>query len=177
MSATAPSRGLVLQLDERAHTATLAGQYMHGDNFDSEYMGSTEPLPNGNELIGWGSQPYFSEYSTSGQPLLDARLPSPDISYRARREPWVGLPLYPPAAAARRAGGRVTVYASWNGATAVASWRVRAGSAGRLAAVASTPKAGFETAIPVAGAHTTFQVQALDAHGKVIGTSRALPVG
>jgi hypothetical protein len=174
VSPTAPSRGLVLKLNTQTHTATFVGQYSHGTNFDSDYMGSVEPLANGNEFVGWGSAPWFTEYSSSGQMLLDARLPGSDISYRATVEPWVGLPLYPPAGAARRQGGKTTVYASWNGATELASWRVieirPPGSAGTTSTVASAPKSGFETAIPVTQG-SRFEVQALDAHGHVIGTS------
>jgi hypothetical protein len=173
VSPTAPSRGLVLKLDQPAHTATLVAQYPHADKFNAEYMGNTQPLPNGNVFVGWGSQPYFSEYSRSGQQLLDAAFPTPDLSYRANREQWVGLPLYPPTGAARQKAGTTTVYASWNGATQVASWRVLAGSSGsRLPVVATRAKSGFETAIPVPQSHTTFKVEALDASGRVIGTSQ-----
>jgi hypothetical protein len=91
-------------------------------------MGNIEPLPNGNEFVGWGSQPYFSEYTASGRMLLGAVLPGPDITYRATIEPWVGLPRYPPSGAVRRKNGRTVVYAGWNGATQVASWRVLAAS-------------------------------------------------
>jgi hypothetical protein len=69
------------------------------------------------------------------------------------------------------------VYASWNGATQVRSWRVLGGtSAGAQAAVASAAKSGFETAIPVARGYSTFRVQALDAHGRTLGTSRPFSV-
>ena len=174
VSPTAPSRGLVLKLDERSHTATLAGQYSHGTHFDSEYMGSIEPLPNGNEFVGWGSAPFFSEYDASGNTLLDARLPGSDITYRATVEPWVGKPSQPPSGAARRAGGRTVVYASWNGATEVSTWRVLgAGTSGGLTQIAEAPRSGFETAIAVTRqGDKTFRVQALDADGRPIGTSR-----
>ncbi len=119
VSPTAASRGLVLKLDQKTHTATFADEYSHGSNFDSDYMGSLEPLANGNELVGWGSSPFITEYSASGDMLLDARLPGSDITYRAQLEPWVGQPLTPPAAAARQKAGKTTVYASWNGATQV----------------------------------------------------------
>jgi EmrB/QacA subfamily drug resistance transporter len=168
VSPTAYSRGLVLKLDQSTRKATLAGQYTHGSSFNADYMGSLQPLAGGNELVGWGSLPYFSEYDASGHFLLDAVFPGHDLSYRVRLEPWVGLPLYPPAGAARARGGRTVVYASWNGATSVASWKVLA--AGRP--VASTPKSGFETAIPVSGSYSTFRVQAVDVHGRSIGTSR-----
>ena len=170
---TSYSRGLVLKLDQRTHSAQLAGEYTHGSNFNSEYMGSLEPLPNGNEFVGWGSAPFFTEYDSSGNMLLDARLPGHDLSYRATVEPWVGSPLYPPAGAARQTAGKTTVYASWNGATEVKSWRVLGGaSSGAQARVASAAKSAFETAIPVAQGSKTFRVQALDAHGRVIGTSK-----
>jgi EmrB/QacA subfamily drug resistance transporter len=172
VSPTAPSRGLVLKLDPRSHTATLVGQYSHGNNFDADYMGSVEPLPNGNEFVGWGSAPWFTEYDSSGRMLLDARLPGSDITYRATLEPWVGQPPYPPAGAARRQSGRTTVYASWNGATQVVRWRVLALGENATSTVATAAKSGFETAIPVTQGSTSFEVQALDAQDRVIGTSQ-----
>ncbi len=175
VSPTGASRGLVLKLDQRTHTATFAAAYSHGSKFDSDYMGSLQPLANGNEMVGWGSSPFITEYSASGDMLLDARLPGSDITYRAEVQRWVGLPLTPPAGAAREKDGKTTVYASWNGATEVAAWKVLAGAGGQT--VATAAKSGFETAIPVGQSYKTFEVQALDAHGKVIGTSRQFSVG
>jgi hypothetical protein len=177
VSPTAPSRGLVLKLDLHARTATFAGAYGHGNDFDSEYMGSIQPLPGGNELVGWGSQPFLSEYTASGQLLLDAALPNPDISYRATLQPWEGLPPYPPAGRALQKDGKTTVYASWNGATRVASWRVLGGqNTAGLRVVARRPKSGFETAIPLPQSYISFAVQALDARGRAIGVSRTFGV-
>jgi EmrB/QacA subfamily drug resistance transporter len=123
--ATAPSRGLVLKVDQSTRTAALLSQYNGGGEFESEFMGDARPTANGNLFVGWGSEPYFSEYSTQGKLLLEGKFPEPDLSYRATVEPWVGLPEYPPAGAARKTNGRTTVYASWNGATQVVSWRVQ----------------------------------------------------
>jgi EmrB/QacA subfamily drug resistance transporter len=171
--ATAASRGLVLALDENAKTAKLAAQYPGGDQFETEYMGDTQPLPNGNAFIGWGSEPYLSEYSRTGKQLLQGHFPGPDLSYRSTIESWVGLPLTKPAGAARQTGGKTTVYASWNGATQLASWRVLAGSnAGSLKVVANLARSGFETEIPMAGSYRSFELQARDIKGHVIGTSR-----
>jgi EmrB/QacA subfamily drug resistance transporter len=171
--ASAPSRGLVLKLDPAAHTATLAAQYPGGGSFESEYMGDTQPLPNGNVMIGWGSDRWFSEYSRAGTLLLEGEFPRPDQTYRATLNQWVGLPLTAPLGAARQAGGKTTVYASWNGATQLASWRVLAGtSSARLAVVAASPKSGFETAIAVPAGYTSFEVQALGAGGKVLAVSQ-----
>ncbi|HXP28538.1 MAG TPA: hypothetical protein VN804_02185, partial [Solirubrobacteraceae bacterium] len=83
-----------------------------------------------------------------------------------------------PAGAARQAGGKTTVYASWNGATQLASWRVLAASGSASAkAVASAAKSGFETAIAVPPGASSFTLQALDAAGRVIGTSRSFTLG
>ena len=171
--ATGPSRGLMLKLNPAAHTATLAAQYPGGGNFESEFMGDAQPLGNGNAFIGWGSEPYFSEYSSSGRLILEGKFPKPDLSYRATVEQWIGLPLSAPAGAARQADGKTTVYASWNGATQPVSWVVLAGpSASRLAVVARTAKSGFETAISVPQGYKSFRVQALAAGGRVIGASQ-----
>ena len=69
-----------------------------GEGFESDYMGDTQPLANGNVFVGWGSEPYFSEYSRSGKLLFEGELPGPDLSYRATLEQWVGLPLTSPRA-------------------------------------------------------------------------------
>ncbi len=171
--ATAASRGLVLELDQSTHTAKLVAQYPGGNQFETEYMGDTQPLANGNTFVGWGSEPYFSEYSHSGQRLLQASFPGSDLSYRETLDPWVGEPLTQPAGAARKRDGGTTVYASWNGATRVVSWRVLAAvGSGRLSTVASAARSGFETAIPVPAGYTSFKVQALGAAGHVIGASQ-----
>ena len=73
-------------------------------------------------------------------------------------------------------GGRATVYASWNGDTRTASWRMLAGaSAQTLAPVATAPRSGFETSrrLPAPAAYVA--VQALDASGAVLASSRTIP--
>jgi hypothetical protein len=66
------------------------------------------------------------------------------------------------------------VYASWNGATDIVSWRVLAGrSPATLGPVLEVAKSGFETAIALpAGVSLHYlAVQALDASGALIGAS------
>jgi EmrB/QacA subfamily drug resistance transporter len=166
-----PSRAVTLRLNQASHTASLVSAYEH-KGLSAAYMGSTQVLPNGSTLVGWGEAPYFSEYSKSGKLLLDATLPGSDLSYRATQvSQWTGLPLTAPSGAARQGGGGTVVYASWNGATEVRSWRVLGGSDSRhLAVVATKAKSGFETVIR-AGTGSVFKIQALDARGQVIGTS------
>ncbi|MFL5893822.1 MAG: arylsulfotransferase family protein [Thermoleophilaceae bacterium] len=166
------SRGLVIKLDEAKKTAAFV--------FDrklyelvSGTQGNLQTLPNGNEMIGWGQQPFFSEFSKAGKLLLSIRFPDPDISYRAYRLPWHGRPSGRPAVAVRAvSGGRTRVYISWNGATDVVSYQVLSGRSSRkLALVKRVHRGGFETAVSVHGKGLLYRVKAVDARGRVLGTS------
>lgn len=171
------SRALVLRLDMRTMRATVAREYVHPKRILSPFQGNAQFLPNGNVLVGWGSQPYTTEFSRDGRVLFDSRIAGGDNSYRAYRFPWVGRPTEPPSVAARQARdeGEVLVSASWNGATEVATWEVLAGdSATSLEPVARVPKDGFETEIRIADAGPYVAVRALDAHGNTLATSEAV---
>ena len=165
LSPEGPSRGLVLRLDPAAKTARLVREYRHDQELHAAYMGSFQQASHGNVVVGWGAEPYISEYTEDGRVLLDGKLPRPDLTYRAIVEPWVGVPHEPPAAVVRGS----TVYASWNGATQLASWRVLAG--GRV--VAQRAKAGFETAVRLPHPDRAVRVQALDRAGRVLATVAA----
>ncbi len=170
-----PTRGLVLKIDTSRHTASLVAQYNRTPSISAAFLGNTDLLPNGNVVVGWGSQPYFSEYSRTGRLLLDAVWPGPDLSYRAFVQRWVGKPFFPPSGAVRRKHGRTTVYASWDGATQVVGWRVLAGSNAKhlTVVVARKAKSGFETAISLGRrSFRVYKVQALDARGHVLGASK-----
>jgi hypothetical protein len=72
----------------------------------------------------------------------------------------------------------MNVYASWNGATEVASWQVLAGAGpAALQPVRTAARASFETRIPVGVTARYVAVRALDATGAVLGTSPARRVG
>ncbi len=170
------SRGLVLAIDAQTKTDTVVSEYEHPTPpLLSGSQGSIQSLESGDVFIGWGAEPYFSEFSAGGQLLYDAHWHGSYQSYRSYRFPWTGAPSEPPAIAASPAGAHVTVYASWNGDTRTASWRVLAGpTAQQLTPVASAAREGFETAIAVPVAEGYVAVQALDASGAVLGTSRTI---
>jgi hypothetical protein len=168
------SRGIVLRLDARRHVATLARAYVHAPHVLAAHEGNVEALPGGGAFVGWGTSPYFSEFDAAGRRVLEGVLPGADESYRTYLAPWSGQPSRPPDVAVRPAGGGVTVYASWNGATDVASWQVLAGaSPSSLAPVASAARTGFETAIAASGG-PYFAVRALGGGGELLGTSQAV---
>ncbi len=169
-----PSRGEVIKLDAAAKSATLAAQFVRTPGVLSFCCGNAQSLPNGNWMVGWGGLANLTEFNAQGQMVYDAQLPRGDTSYRVYRLLWSGQPSDPPAIAARRAGGTTAVYASWNGATDVASWQLLSGaSAAHLRAVSMTPKSGFETVIPAPPA-AFYAVRAISASGGVLGTSSAV---
>jgi Arylsulfotransferase (ASST) len=175
------SRGILVALNRQTGTETLVAQFLHPAALKAGSQGNVQALPGGNLFIGWGAEPWFSEFTASGTLLFDARMPAKDESYRTYRFPWTGTPSGAPsiAASAPSASAPTTVYASWNGATTIASWRVLAGPAAPSAKVglfpvASAPASGFETAIPTPGPEAYVQVQALNAAGAVLGTSAAV---
>jgi len=178
----AESRGVLVEVDPDTKTDTILAQYEHPSPLTSGSQGNVEVLANGDVFIGWGAAPYFSEFSAGGQLLFDAHMPGSYESYRAYRFPWTGAPatlpaiaVSPPAGAAAQGAAPLTVYASWNGDTRTASWRVLAGpSAQQLSPVAAAPRSGFETAISVPAPQPFIAAQALDASGTVLATSPAI---
>ena len=169
------SRGIELKLDTNAKTATLV-QDLRLYELTSGTQGNVQRLANGDTFIGWGQQPYFSEFDKSGKLLLAVRLPDPMESYRAFRFTWTGHPSGRPAVAARANGRGTRVYVSWNGATQVAAYRVWTGSSSRHLKVAAkrARRVGFETTVAVKSGAPIVKVQALDSKGRVLGTSRAV---
>jgi len=172
------SRGIVVALDPATGTATLVTQLVHSPGLLAQSQGNTQALPNGDWFVGWGQEPFFSELSPQGTTLFDAHFPPHTQSYRSFRFPWVGTPEQPPLFAYISAGtGSGTVYASWNGATQVAAWRVLAGSSPQtLHPILTAPRSGFETAVALPGgtAGPYLSVQALDGAGTVLAAAAAV---
>ncbi len=171
------SRALTIRLDTTHRTATLVSQDEHDPPLRAGYEGSVQALSSGDELVGWGQQPFITEFNASGAIVFDAHFVGANSTYRAYRFPWNGVPTTPPAAAARAIGKTVTVYVSWNGATSVVDWRLLGGaSTSSLTALTTARWAGFETAIRLARSERYVAVQALNASGQVIGTSNVIRV-
>jgi hypothetical protein len=165
------SRALKLKLNFSRMTATLATQFEHAPALLADFEGNVQQLPDFSDFIGWGQQPYFSDYDSRGRLVLDGRFVGTTSSYRAYEFPWAGAPAAPPAVAAGTARGTTTVYASWNGATNLAAWRVLSGpSAAALRPTRTVVSTGFETWTTIRAAAYVV-VQALDAHGRVLATS------
>ncbi len=172
------SRPLRIRLDEVAKTASLARDYPPPETRTAWAMGNAQQVSDGGLFVGWGTFPGFSEIGPDGILRFDGRFVGGSVSYRCRRQPWVGRPATRPTlAAVKGTKGSTVVYASWNGATEVARWQLRAGSSksdlrpGRLVA-----RRGFETAIALPSRPRYVAVVALDRRGSVLGTSRPTSV-
>ncbi|GLZ11550.1 hypothetical protein Acsp04_17850 [Actinomadura sp. NBRC 104425] len=171
------SRVMWIKLDRKRRLATLVRQIVHPQPKAAATMGGAAGLPNGNTVVSWGSAGGFSEFSRTGELLLDATFADGFSTYRAYRFPWHGRPLTPPTVSLTGSTARVV----WNGATGVVRWRILAGpSRTALRPVAHMAWNGFDTAaelpsVAVSGARFV-KAEALDARGRVIGASAVTPV-
>ena len=163
----------LLSVDETARRVELKRSYQHPAKFVATSLGSVQAQPDGNVFVGWGTQPYASEFSADGKLIYDVQFGGPFRSYRTFLADWVGRPTDKPAVVARTyPGGGFAVYASWNGATEIDHWVVLAGnSASSLREVGSQAWSGFETMIVVNSSGPAFAIAAIDRDGNELGRS------
>jgi Arylsulfotransferase (ASST) len=172
------SRALILAVDRKRGTARLLRKFTHRPGrVVSRFMGNAQLLPNGNMLVGWGSEPFMTEFAADGRIVLDARLPRGGQNYRVLRFPWHAVPGRRPDVAYRFRRGRGHLYVSWNGATDVDSWRLEMGSRrGDLRAGDAVKRTGFETVLPVPHGVRWGRAVALDRGGNELRRSRIIRI-
>jgi hypothetical protein len=164
------SRAIHVAVDFTHMTARSTVDEKHSPPFATNYEGNVQALSDG-DFVGWGQQPYFTQFDAHGNTVFDGHMNSRTASYRAYRFQWNATPWTQPAIIASTSKSTSSVFMSWNGATNVAGWRVWSGSSRTsLHYVKSVSKHGFESeaAIPAA---KYVQVQAVDAHHNVIRSS------
>jgi Arylsulfotransferase (ASST) len=168
------TRVLRFRLDMGSKTATLARDYQAPELRTAWAMGNAQQVADGGLFIGWGTYPGFSEIGPDGTVRFDARFVGTSVTYRAHRGPWIGRPKTRPAIATRKvADGSTIVYASWNGATEVARWQVRAGSSATdLRPLRTVTRRGFETSITLRSKPRFVAAAALDRQGALLGMSK-----
>ncbi|MBU4336691.1 MAG: arylsulfotransferase family protein, partial [Actinobacteria bacterium] len=180
------SRGLLLDIDFTTETASVATTVYHDPSLSVSSQGSMQELADGDWFVGWGIEPYFSQYGAAGNTadtassnlLYEVKIGDDLFSYRAFRDTWVGTPTTSPKTVAQSANGQTTVCASWNGSTETVAWRVLAGASESdlSVVVPNVQRDGFETSATVPGTAEYYQVEALDSAGEVIGTSAVVAV-
>jgi len=163
----AVSAALRFRLDEEAMTAELVQELRHEDRYGYA-MGNAQYLDDGHVLVGWGMDPYATEFDADGEVVFELGQLGLG-SYRSYRSPWTGRPTTLPDVGLGTDGA---AYCSWNGATEVASWRVLAGpSRDALARAGTARRDGFETRVELSGDPAWYLAEALDTNGRVLGRS------
>ncbi|HET9719184.1 MAG TPA: arylsulfotransferase family protein [Solirubrobacteraceae bacterium] len=169
------SRGLTLQLDLANHRASVIREDQHKGPLLAYFEGNVQVLANGDDFVGWGEQPFFSEFNSRGQEIFDGRFVGHTNSYRAYRFSWWGQPAAPPATRLRVVHGLRTLYVSWNGATDVSRWRLVGGPTPTSTDWITTyRKRTFETAMRLPHAYHYVVAEALGSHGQILSSSRPI---
>jgi Arylsulfotransferase (ASST) len=173
------SRGVRVAINAKTHSVRLIGEYRHAPQLAANFEGNVQPLSHGDVFLGWGQQPDFSQDTAAGAQVFSAHFPSGTSTYRAYRFGWRAQPATAPAVAvARGPGDLLTLFASWNGATDVAAWRVlTGGSPSALQGREHRARTGFQTVLRIHTRHRYVAVQALGRSGKVLATSAIKQLG
>jgi hypothetical protein len=82
------SRAITVKLNPWEHVATLVASEDQPEGLSAPSQGNAQTTPEGNLVVGWGSLPYFSEFSQSGKLLFNAQFPAGVNTYRAYQFPW-----------------------------------------------------------------------------------------
>lgn len=171
------SRGILISLDLAAMTATLIQEFKNpAFHTLSQSQGNmqvmttpTSTARQSNTLVGWGHSAAWTMFDPTGRILCDVHYGAYAmwyfgwaVSYRIFQfdeQAWTGSPSERPRIAAGvGSGDSSTIYASWNGATVVRSWKLQGterwtpeidSDAGRWADVKEMPKTGFEVVFEV----------------------------
>ncbi|CAK7213084.1 hypothetical protein SBRCBS47491_001682 [Sporothrix bragantina] len=209
---TSPQSGgppTVQLLGEYIHPAHIQAQ----SQGSVQLLTSESKTAGDNVFVGWGHCPGFTEHDAiTGEAVLDVQFspwPTGFIrdaldNYRAYKMDWVATPYWDPAllledneAASDKETGiasdktskektekTTTAYVSWNGATEVKSWTVRAGTTDAKkggTVLAKSSRTGFETTLQYKTSQATgyryIWAEALDKDGKVLQTSAVVDLG
>lgn len=174
------STGQVISVDHTTKVATcllnLDPPFVDGHAHLAKSQGNFQRLPNGNMIMSWGNDAFWTEYSADNEIIFYGALGYSNVmNYRVHKfDNWVGLPLTKPALwSYSKEGEQMKMYVSWNGATEVKSWRFFGGHAkqGPWDEMAVVPKAGFETMYSHDRTYGFNYAEALDKEGAVLGTS------
>ncbi|KAI3599041.1 aryl sulfotransferase [Moniliophthora roreri] len=178
------SRGIVLAVDTDSMSVALVKEVYPFKRMLTLGQGSVQVLENGNYMVGWGQNPYFSEYDSEGNVLYSVHFGIGDVqAYRVFRYNWKGHPKTRPTLGItyHNTSGIVDVHASWNGATEIHTWELFGAEEStplNLVSLNVTRKTDFETTISsYAGeVYSYFQVAARNVDGEYLMYSDVLGV-
>ncbi|WVQ75971.1 hypothetical protein IAR50_005607 [Cryptococcus sp. DSM 104548] len=185
----AMARGLLLVVDQSGMKVELVQEYLPWNETVSSSQGSMQEQENGNYLLGWGQNPFFSEYASNGTLLSSVQFGVGNVQgYRALRYNWTGYPLTSPDIAIEssdNASSAYAVYTSWNGATEVSQWALygvtslqNTTSPTKLDELAkSTFESAFNVTGDVAASYPWVQTRAMSSNGTELGSSVYVALG
>ncbi|AGS33694.1 Arylsulfotransferase [Corynebacterium maris DSM 45190] len=161
------SRVINFELDDDDMVAHLVRQLDPPEQRRADYMANAEATDSGHVMVGWGYEPFFTQYTPDGEVTIDVDH-SPYINYRSYiSEDWTGTPQEAPALAVEGD----SVFVSWNGATEVAQWRLFSGADEENTEFREVADwDGFETELSAPN-DDYIAVQALDDNGDVLAAS------
>lgn len=178
------SRGMLLNVDQTAMTVQLLTQFYNGAKTFAQFEGDLQPINasdvNTNFFLGYGNQPFFAEFDSDGNLLLDVQFGKTNVvnGYRSYKLPWIGKPLTVPDIYYDKTGKKA--YFSWNGATEVETWTLytaNSSSSTTWTSVVNTTRTGFETEVDLS-AHSGSLMnyvrgKAVSADGTGLGWTKA----
>ena len=146
------SRGLILKLDLRRRTATVAcASIIAPADTSAQSEGSVQTLPRRQRVRRLRLDAVLLGVRADGRLLFDARCRRTTAATAPTASRGTARPATPPvvAVAPQRPHGRVAVYASWNGASDVARWQVSRPAGATSLAPIPAARTDFETRIDV----------------------------
>lgn len=130
---TKRSKALKIAVDVDRKIVEVVQDFRHPDGTFALSEGSIQHLSTGNYLVGYGSIPTYSEFSSTGDHLCEAHYASLQLAgdadklgvgstqtYRIYKHTWTGLPHLAPVVKHTTEG----TYIHWNGATQLCSWQI-----------------------------------------------------
>ena len=177
-TATLISRALALDVDEVNRRVALRRAYTHPGKLHSDSQGNVQVLPNGNVLVGWGAQPYVSEFAASGGAAVRRQARRRAMSPTAPTAfPGSARAAGTPTVVTARSRTHTEAFVSWNGDTRVARWVALSGTdASTLLPIGSVARTGFETGMRLSRNVVRLAVRGVDASGATVGTSKLIAV-
>ena len=176
------SSGLILKLDHTDNSVTFLREYiaplklLSASQGNLQIMGPNSAWNTANTFHGWGNNAYISEYKNDGTMVqMGYFATTGSMNYRAFKYNYTMNPTDAPAlfTYAQTNSSSTVYYASWNGATRVASWRFYSSSSqnGPWAVIDTVQKKGFETTFVAPKFHAWALVESLDSDGNAIRNS------
>lgn len=178
------STGQIIRINHKTKVASadldLAPPFVDGHAHIAKSQGNFQQLPNGNIVLGWGNDAFWTEYAGDDHEIVfyGALGWRNVMNYQVHKfDNWVGLPLTKPAlwiySKHGGPGESMYWYASWNGATEVKHWKFYGSEDkdGPWEELTKVEKTGFETIYQHDDAYAFGYAEALDEDELVLGTS------